>query len=721
MPLPITLLDDRRFDDLVAEARQRLVSQLPELAQVAEGDPLYAITDLMAWMTETIIYRANLIPQRQRQAFLNLLQIPLRPAQPARGLVAIHSSSKQAHLPALLPDATRLSAGKVILSTRGELQSTPLALRVMIKERLDISELNSMGVTLIQLRELYSFGSQMPAPFRPRSFTLGSDTLNLQQSLDRKYYLLLHLNDKKLVAQKDQLCKQLQGKTLNIGLAPVTDLPADIARELPPRALSWQLMQKSADSQRAELLPLEVVDDSSRGARQSGVVRLKIPNNFQTIKSGFTQDPKYAGMNNTPPEAPVDVDPETIIAWLCLSAPSDPEFSLGFIAVNAVDVVAQDVVLDQVIGVGDGRAGQVADIGRTDVDAVSVQIEVSENGIYVPWQQVANFSGSSLNDRVYQFDASSGSVIFGDGIRGKRPAPGERIRAARFCAGGGRAGNLPPTSVKQLLSAKTTELQVQQDWPLSGGQEAETVAQAEQRIPAELRHRDRAVTRDDFIQLAQDNPVVPVGRAELIPGLMPGNSLDAIQTDVPGVVSLLVMPPAEPALGASPKPSAGLLNDLFRYLAPRTLLGTELYVLSPQFVPVALSLSLEVMDRSNLTSIIHAVEKNLLNSLWPLAPGGFNGRGWPLGRELDVNELRTLAGRTPGVLAINVLKLYFQQRDGSWQTTHKLRLDAWQLPELAEVHIEEGEQEPAAPQRVDQPSPESGVNGIAVPVIPDFC
>ena len=38
MPLPITQLDDRRFDDLVAEARQRLVSQLPELAQVVEGD-----------------------------------------------------------------------------------------------------------------------------------------------------------------------------------------------------------------------------------------------------------------------------------------------------------------------------------------------------------------------------------------------------------------------------------------------------------------------------------------------------------------------------------------------------------------------------------------------------------------------------------------------------------------------------------------------------------
>ncbi len=719
MPLPITLLDDRRFDDLVAEARQRLVSQLPELTQVVEGDPLYAITDLMAWMTETIIYRANLIPERQRQAFLNLLQIPLRPAQPARGLVAIHSNSKQAQLPKLLPEATRLSAGKIIISTRGELQPTPLALRLMIKERLGMSELNAMGVTLTQLRELYNFGAQTAAPFRPRSFNLGSDRPSLQQSLDKKYYLLLHLNDKKLVQHKDKVRANLAGKILNIGLAPVTDLPAEIARELPPRALRWQLLwQQSADSQRAELLPLEVLDDSSRGARQSGVARVKIPANFQAFNSEFTQDPKYAGMNNTPPEAPVDVDPQTIIAWLCLSAPDDPDFSLGFMAVNAVDVVAQELVQDLLIGMGDGRAGQVASLNRTDVDAASLQIEVSENGGYLPWQQVTNFSGCSLNDRVYQFDAASGSVIFGDGIRGKRPGPTERIRAARFCAGGGSSGNLPAASVKQLLSASSAELKLEQDWPLTGGLDAETVAQAEQRIPAELRHRDRAVTREDFIQLAQDNPIVPVGRAELMPGLMPGNSLDATQLEVPGVVSLLVMPPAEPALNAAPRPSAGLLADLFRYLAPRTLLGTELYVLSPQFVPVALSLSLEVMDRSNLISVTRAVEQSLLRSLWPLAPGGFDGKGWPFGRELDVNELRTLAGRTPGVLAINALQLYHQARDGQWHKVNKLRMDAYQLPELTEVHIEEGEQEPGPPQRVVQPPPESGV---AVPVIPDFC
>ena len=84
MPLPLPDLDDRRFDDLVAELQQRLQRQVPELTALAPGDPAFALVDLFAWLTETILYRANRIPDRQRLAFLNLLALPLRPARPAR-------------------------------------------------------------------------------------------------------------------------------------------------------------------------------------------------------------------------------------------------------------------------------------------------------------------------------------------------------------------------------------------------------------------------------------------------------------------------------------------------------------------------------------------------------------------------------------------------------------------------------------------------------------
>ena len=66
---------------------------------IAPGDPVHSLIDLFAWYTETILYRANLIPERQRRVFLNLLQIPVRPARPARGVVCVDAGA----LPEVVP------------------------------------------------------------------------------------------------------------------------------------------------------------------------------------------------------------------------------------------------------------------------------------------------------------------------------------------------------------------------------------------------------------------------------------------------------------------------------------------------------------------------------------------------------------------------------------------------------------------------------------------
>jgi len=135
MPLPIPNLDDRRFDDLVAEAKARLATHLPELTHIAPGDPMHSFVDLFAWLTETILYRANLIPERLRRVFLNLLQIPVRPARAARGVVCVDASPASALLPPLLTDGSQLKAGKQTLTAVGDLQPTCLCLQVAMKEK----------------------------------------------------------------------------------------------------------------------------------------------------------------------------------------------------------------------------------------------------------------------------------------------------------------------------------------------------------------------------------------------------------------------------------------------------------------------------------------------------------------------------------------------------------------------------------------------------------
>ena len=73
MPIRPPALDDRSFDDLVADLVRRIPAHTPEWTNPREGDPGRTLIDLFAWLGDTILYRANLIPERQRLAFLRLL------------------------------------------------------------------------------------------------------------------------------------------------------------------------------------------------------------------------------------------------------------------------------------------------------------------------------------------------------------------------------------------------------------------------------------------------------------------------------------------------------------------------------------------------------------------------------------------------------------------------------------------------------------------------
>ncbi len=185
-PFPVPDLDDRRFDELVAELQARLARHVPELAPLAPGDPVFALVDLFAWLTETILYRANRIPDRQRQAFLNLLQIPLRPARPASGIVSVDASGFALPLP--IPPEALLKAGTTSFSTVGEVQPTPLSLRIVVKRRLDEAALAAEGISLDQLRAQYDVE---PAAFRPLTLQPGRDRPSAAGTCDGALHLAI--------------------------------------------------------------------------------------------------------------------------------------------------------------------------------------------------------------------------------------------------------------------------------------------------------------------------------------------------------------------------------------------------------------------------------------------------------------------------------------------------------------------------------------------------
>ena len=93
MRLPEIQLDDRRFQDLVSEARTRIARACPEWTEHNVSDPGITLIELFAWMTEMTIYRLNRVPDKLHVALLDLLGIRLdgparrdhEPALPAGG------------------------------------------------------------------------------------------------------------------------------------------------------------------------------------------------------------------------------------------------------------------------------------------------------------------------------------------------------------------------------------------------------------------------------------------------------------------------------------------------------------------------------------------------------------------------------------------------------------------------------------------------------------
>ncbi|MFA7618129.1 MAG: putative baseplate assembly protein [Thiohalomonadaceae bacterium] len=724
MPLPVPNLDDRRFDDLVAEAKARLAAHLPELTQIAPGDPVHSFIDLFAWLTETILYRANLIPERQRRVFLNLLQIPLRPARAARGVVCVDANGASAQLPPLLADGSQLKAAKQTLTTVGEVQPTYLSLQVAVKQTLSGADLAAMGLTLQDLTEQFGLRKgETPTPFQPRRFEPGKETLTLAGSLDHAFYLAC-IVPKGLEDQLATVRQNLAGIILNIAIAPADHLEGDAISELHPRKLVWELASLGEEGE-AIYLPLELLSDSSNGSRRAGVVRLRLPRNAALFESFAQVDPMFSGVGEQPPELADRVEAARVALWLRLRCPEHPGLRLSYLGINGVDVLAQGLRQGVSVGTGTGQPDQVIALPDQQIDAATLRLEVEENGAFVPWQRVDFLAGQAPDAKVYTLDSQSGYVRFGDGISaGKRPPQGKRIRAAAYLFGGGTGGNLAPGTVKEIVNGNA-RCKLRHELPLTGGLDAESVEQAEKRIPQFLTHRNRAVTKEDFKAITEANPVIPVARAEVRAGFLPGARIEAAREGVPGVVSVFVLPPGEPALGHTPKPTQGLLKDVFGYLLNRVMIGTELYVLSPQFVPVAIGVKVQVRDAETEQQTLLDVQYTLLDYLWPVAPGGARGGGWPMGGGVRANELATRVARVEGVLAVNKLALFVKGKKG-WRRlaeNEEIALKHYQLPELLGVRVETGVGTPALPDGIGtlEGQPATSVRGVPVPVIPDVC
>lgn len=92
--IPSPNLDDRKFEDIVEEARRLIPQYCPEWTNHNPTDPGITLIELFAWMMEMLLYRLNKVPDKNFIAFLELMGVRLQPPQPATSLLTFDVSDK---------------------------------------------------------------------------------------------------------------------------------------------------------------------------------------------------------------------------------------------------------------------------------------------------------------------------------------------------------------------------------------------------------------------------------------------------------------------------------------------------------------------------------------------------------------------------------------------------------------------------------------------------
>jgi hypothetical protein len=265
-----------------------------------------------------------------------------------------------------------------------------------------------------------------------------------------------------------------------------------------------------------------------------------------------------------------------------------------------VAVVQGQTVKDDAGTLSTGIPNQSYTLSRKQVLPDSIQISVTEPTGITSWRRVDTFAASTPADRHFvalQNPDSSVSVVFGDGTNGMIPPRGTQLAPAiitpTYRVGGGPQGNVAPAStfVSTLPSIRTATNPV----AAAGGADAEDPTRARRFAPRLYRAQDRAVTLDDYVDLALQVPGVGKAYATALAW---------------NQVALTIAPTGQVA-----PPSDLLKRDVLAYLERRRMATTSVIVVDPSPVDVFIGVSIIAQPYYRESEVRAAVTQSIAGYL----------------------------------------------------------------------------------------------------------
>jgi predicted phage baseplate assembly protein len=657
VPLAVPNLDTRTFDDLVAEAKQRIPRYLPEWTDFNESDPGIALVELFAWMTEAVLYQLNAAPNALRLKMLQLLGFTTRPAQAAHTELQFTLGAGMDSV--IVPAGTRVGAGGATYEDGSPVIFETDAAVVAIGPVLTAVLAQKSGSYVPFFSDPAAPKAPSFAPFPLLAGSAETDALYLCFTYAAPFPkvdvdLALFLDD--APGDPHSTTTYTDTYACTFGHPPA-----------PPATWTWEYAD-AAGHWRA----LQLLGDETAVLYRSGHVRFRFPSVPPSLLFPLPN-----------PTDPIVADYAKLTGYWVRARLTQAGYeqapTIVAITTNTAPASAAQTVTSETLGGSFGTPGQTFVLAHTPVLPQTLVVTVDEGlaGGAQVWTQVSDFYGSGPDARVYVLDPATGTIAFGDGNYGAIPLANattqNNIVATRYRYGGGAAGNVGAGLVTDVQSYVAFVDSVANPIPAQGGAEAEPVDETVLRAAHEVRATNRAVTADDFEALALSTPGALVARAHALPLTSP----EFLGIEVPGSVTVLVIPQREVDLDVTlqtnetlpPLPNQTTLQAVCAWLDARRLVTTELHVAGPIYHTLTFSMTVYCASDADLAAVANGIVTALRALYAPVAPDG----GWAWGATAYAAVAFATAMNVPGVSRID--------------SDFTMNLDGTPLPKLGDAAI----------------------------------
>jgi len=707
--LPVPILDDQLFIDIVSEARKMIPRIYPEWTDENYHDPGITMIELLAWLSEMQQYYLDRVTEKNERKFLKLMGIKPQNAICATAEVSFTGLEQGEWI----PRGTRLGAGEQVFESDEAIYLLPITIEKMLVyadgEYGDVSALDATpGLSY------YAFGRQAQVGNR------------LLLGMDRP---IPGAREISLTIKMDE----------NYPISPGEVYPG--CQVIPSAANSWYYYGGEGES--IGWHPLLVTLDDSHSLQCSGKLRFVISDEMAATRFNPAVDKDRYWICCVLEGNDYELSPR--IEKICLNTVTANQHrsysmtecfsgsgqvgqsfilqhALSYYGQNEVQVRAEDGEwsfwrqVDELlpghanqpvfalqrsydgrtvhIVFGNGDNGRKPDVGENNIRVLSFGDDFEryrwlgcsnglpgqsfelpwpevikdsfrlQIGVYIgssgewqwqDWYAVDDFSTSGPADRHYVIDQESLRLYFGDNERGMVPAVSKtpNILIAACQVGGGERGNVKAGDINRILESDPvlSLVQLSNLWPARGGAQAEGLMEAKARLRRVRNTPQRAVTAADYEELARSTPGHRVARVKALPLYTPGLK-NYPENQTPATVTVVVVPYSE---SPNPMPSTGFLRSVKHHLNRYRLLTTDLRVIGPEYIKVTVYAVVVInSSKGEPGEKIISMLNHFLQALDTNDPGA----GWAFGRTVNKGDIYEIINRVPVVEYVKDLWLY---------------------------------------------------------------